>query len=151
MSKSFRTLRSVLVLVPVFALGCASGSEQSVAHDSEWKGALAKQPTNALDGARFEVQLVEAGKSGEGDPDVLEFAGGRFHSTACDAYGFGSGVCTVTETGETIEFTSLCTNPAGDRNEWHGIVRGDAIEGAFTWTPAQGEAKTSTFSGTRKP
>ncbi|MBI5361653.1 MAG: hypothetical protein HZA53_00650 [Planctomycetes bacterium] len=108
------------------------------------------QPTNALDGARVEVRLVAVGKSGAGDPDVLEFAGGRFHSTACDPYGFGSGACSTTKNGDAIEFTSTCTNAAGDRNEWRGTVRGDAVEGTYTCTPKQGAAMTGTYRGARK-
>jgi hypothetical protein len=148
MRASFRFPVLALSLVAI-ASACASDTESSAAQDPAWKAALASQPTTALDGARFQVLLVEQGSSAAGDPDTLEFAGGRFHSTACDPYGFTSATVTTRRVGDAVEFEGHCTNPSGDRNDWHGTVRGDTIEGGLTWTPAKGAPKTSTYKGTR--
>jgi len=57
--------------------------------------------SNDLDGKTFTGTIGEKGKT-EGQPDEFIFAGGQFHSTSCDKYGFKAAEYNaVTENGVT--------------------------------------------------
>lgn len=131
----------VLSLALVSLVACKSESDVSSSHMSR-----ASTSTSMLDGRMFDVRLNDA-KGGE--KDTLSFANGRFHSSACDAYGFGSGAYTTSAGGDGLEFHATCKNDAGDVNDWRGTIRGDRVEGSFTWTPARGEKVTRAYSGAR--
>lgn len=109
-------------------------------------GAARSTGMHALDGKRFEVRLIEQGAT-KGESDTLEFDSGRFHSTACDAYGFSASPYTTQMIDGVLTFRASCTNSAGDRNDWHGTLRGERIEGAFTWTPVKGEPVERSYAG----
>ena len=43
-----------------------------------------------LDGRTFEGVVLECGKT-SGDAETITFKNGRFHSSACERYGYGDG------------------------------------------------------------
>lgn len=97
--------------------------------------ALAADPgKGVLDGRKFVGQTGEKGKT-KTDQDVVQFAAGRFHSTACDRYGFGQAPyeATMSEDG-TVDWKAQTTSPKEGKIEWKGTVKGDALEGTFVWT-----------------
>ena len=47
--------------------------------------------TATLDGKAFVADAGEKGKAADEKNDVITFAGGKFHSSACDQYGFTKG------------------------------------------------------------
>jgi hypothetical protein len=47
-----------------------------------------------LDGKTFQGEIKDKGKA-HGDKDTFVFADGRFHSTACDAYGYDAATYTA--------------------------------------------------------
>src|SRR5262245_9444232 len=76
------TLVCALGSLALLGAACHSSQNQSMSSASAMHA-------GALDGKVYSVELGEKNKS-KGDPDNLEFMAGKFHSTACDAYGFGS-------------------------------------------------------------
>ena len=148
MSRCF--VSCALVLVAGVVGACSSTTSQgsmSPQDQSVWMSAREKHGVGALDDKTFQVMTMETGKSGGGDADTLEFAGGRFHSTACDPYGFGTGEYTTKKVDGGIEFRATCRSESGGVNEWHGTVRGDAIEGGFVCTAPGSPTMKQSFSG----
>jgi hypothetical protein len=60
--------------------------------------------TALLDGRTFVADGGEKGKAADELGDVLTFANGQFHSSACDKYGYGKGTYKATKVGESIEW-----------------------------------------------
>ena len=82
-----------------------------------------------LDGKAFAVSEGEAGKPAERE-NTLSFAGGRFHSLACDEWGYDKGAVKATRDGDAIRFeTETRSEKYGTRQVWTGTIRGDTIEG----------------------
>jgi hypothetical protein len=84
-----------------------------------------------LDGRRFDGIVLERGKT-TGDPDTLLFTDGRFHSSACDPYGYGDGPYTANPSGDGIAFEAQTQNANGSRLLWRGVVRGARLDGTLT-------------------
>ena len=88
--------------------------------------------TGELDGKSFVGQMGQVGKD-KGDKDTFIFKDGKFHSTACDPYGFGDGAYTAKVNGDAIAFEAKTTSPTDGLMQWMGTVKGDKIEGTATW------------------
>lgn len=85
-----------------------------------------------LDGRTFVGQIGEKGRS-EGQPERISFRRGQLHSEACEPFGFADGGYSAHQSGEEISFTAETESPEEGRIEWRGTVRGDVLEGTFTW------------------
>lgn len=85
-----------------------------------------------LDGRTFVGQIGEKGRS-QGQPERITFRRGQLHSDACDAFGFEDGDYTASQSGEEVSFAAETSSPEEGRIEWRGTVRGDVLEGTFTW------------------
>lgn len=84
---------------------------------------------NLLNGKAFAVSEGDAGKPSERD-NVLSFADGKFHSLACDEWGYDRGAVNAVREGELIRFeTETRSEKYGTRQTWKGTVSGDTIEG----------------------
>ena len=124
----------LLLSLLVAACGCSMHAGMTEADARTWAGARVAPPSLPLDGRSFRVDL---GRKGEGreETEVVEFAGGRFHSPLCDAYGFGSGAYTTRALpGGGLEFEATCTSTTDGTNVWRGVVRDRTIEGTLTWS-----------------
>jgi len=97
-----------------------------------WNLPPAAGGTGALDGKSFAGQMGQAGKK-KGDQDTFIFKNGKFHSIACDPYGFGDGEYTAAVESDTISFKVTTTSPTDGRMEWNGTVQGRKLEGTATW------------------
>ncbi len=86
-----------------------------------------------LDGQTFVGQLGEKGKP-KGDPDTLTFAGGQFHSSSCDAYGFGKAAYETATTGKGVVFSSETTSAKEGKMVWTGKVKDHTLTGKALWT-----------------
>lgn len=86
-----------------------------------------------LDGRRFDAQAGYVGKPAHVPKDIISFDGGRFHSSDCDQYGYDKGAYRAVAQGDAIAFEAETVSPEYGRNTWKGIVRGDRIEGTFTY------------------
>jgi hypothetical protein len=99
--------------------------------------AAAPDAKPSLDGKTFAGESGEKGKPAMAEKDTIRFAGGRFHSLACDAYGFGDGAYTATAAGDgSVRWTAETTSPKEGRIQWQGTVKGDRIEATYVWTKA---------------
>lgn len=138
------TRGSSLLFIALVSGACHTDSSMSAPD-----GATHSANSRSFDGKRFEVRLVERGAE-KNESDMLEFDSGRFHSTACDACGFNASPYTAQVVDGALTFHATCVNSAGDRNDWHGTLRGERIEGAFTWTPAKGAPVERSYAGSQK-
>jgi hypothetical protein len=85
----------------------------------------------ALDGRVFVADAGEKGKPADEKNDVITFAGGKFHSSTCDQYGFGKGDYRASGTGDSVTFEAETQSEKDGRLAWKGTVRGSEIEGTF--------------------
>lgn len=89
----------------------------------------------ALDGRTFDAALGYTGKPPHVKQDILSFAGGRFHSSDCDQYGYDRGSYQATASGDAITFEAETRSERYGRNVWKGVVRGDQVEGTMVFHP----------------
>jgi hypothetical protein len=104
---------------------------------------------NELDGKSFTGTAGEKGKT-ESKPDEFVFAGGKFHSTACDALGFKPADYTAEVEGDVTTFGSITTSDKEGEIHWVGHVAGDSVEGSFIWKKPGQDAIEYWFKGSLK-
>lgn len=104
------------------------GSEPAVVVDFQGmidfaSGHTHSEETALLDGKSFFGTFVQKGKT-TGDADTLTFSAGRFHSSACDQYGYGDGTYQARAEGDAIHFDAETKSPRYGKLVWSGSVRG---------------------------
>jgi hypothetical protein len=87
--------------------------------------------TMALDGRAFVADAGEKGKPADEKGDIISFADGKFHSSACDQYGYSKASYKTTTAGDAIQWEAETTSEKDGRLTWKGTVRGSEIEGTF--------------------
>ena len=133
----------VVVMVGVLMMGAGG---RAVAEEST--GVVV---AGALDRKVFSGEVGGKGNA-HGDKDEFQFHEGKFHSTACDPYGFGEGAYTTVVEGAAVTFEAETTSPTDGRMVWKGAVRGDTIEGTTTWYKKAGKTPDEMwFKGTLGP
>lgn len=95
----------------------------------------AAQGDRSLDGRRFEGVFIQRGKT-SGDADTLTFSNGRFHSSACDRYGYGDAVYAAQRQGDSITFEVETESRKYGTLQWKGVVRGDKLDATATMRQA---------------
>lgn len=86
----------------------------------------------ALDGKTFVGDMGEKGKE-TGDKDELVFKDGKFHSVACEKYGFGDAIYTAIVSGNDTTFEAQTESAKEGKMKWYGTVTGDKLDGTATW------------------
>jgi hypothetical protein len=86
--------------------------------------------TVSLDGRQFTGVVLEPGKTA-GDAERISFREGRFHSSACDAYGYGDGPYQAVRDGEDVRFEAETESPQYGRLQWRGRIEGDKLDGVL--------------------
>jgi hypothetical protein len=90
----------------------------------------------SLDGKVFVADGGVKGKAPHLKGDLITFDGGKFHSSACDQYGYNKGEYKAeykaAEEGGGISFTADTASEKDGRIHWEGSVRGSDIEGTYT-------------------
>ena len=91
--------------------------------------------TTALPRSETKTFVGEMGEKGKekGDKDTYEFKEGRFHSTACDKYGFGAAPYLVQRAGGKLIFTSETTSKKEGTMTWKLTLDGDTLTGVANW------------------
>jgi hypothetical protein len=102
-----------------------------------------------LNGKTFAVEMIEKGKQ-EGQHDSFRFRKGKFHSTACDRYGFGTGKYRASREGDTISFEVETVSKKEGKLNWKGTVKGGMVEGTAIWTKGGQAPMEYTFHGKSK-
>ena len=95
--------------------------------------AAAEAPISPLDGKTFVGETGEKGKAAS-EKDEVTFKNGRFHSKGCDAWGFGDGPYRLTKVAGGIGFEATTTSAKEGKIQWKGTVKGEDLDGVFTWT-----------------
>ena len=85
----------------------------------------------SLDGRRFAGIVLECGKT-SGDAETISFRNGRFHSSACDAYGYGDGAYTATTNGDAVSFSVETESAKYGKLRWNCVIRGKRLDGTLT-------------------
>ena len=90
-------------------------------------GALCPAFAEELDGKRFEGVFLAKGKT-RGDADTISFRNGRFHSSACDTYGYSDAPYRTVSEGSAIRFEAETMSAKHGKLRWTGYVRGDKLD-----------------------
>ena len=98
-------------------------------------GGVAAAKGGALDGKSFATLLGDKGKPGS-EGEVITFKDGKFHSKACDGFGFGDGAYTAKTSGGVTTFEADTQSAKEGKMHWRGTVSGDRVEGTYVWTKA---------------
>ncbi len=94
-----------------------------------------------LAGGSFAGEMGEKGKAAT-EKDTLTFKDGRFHSVGCDPWGFGDAAYKVVKSPEGVSFSAETTSAREGRMAWHGVLKGNDLEGTALWTkPGQAPAE----------
>jgi hypothetical protein len=95
--------------------------------------ALGLAQASPLDGKTFEGVFLEKGKT-RGDADTLTFKDGRFHSSACDRYGYAEAPYKAVAEGDAVRFETETTSPKYGALKWTGYVRGGKLDATVFMT-----------------
>jgi hypothetical protein len=87
----------------------------------------ASAAAQSLDGRNFQGVFIERGKT-SGDADTLTFKGGRFHSSACDQYGYSEAPYKAKAVGDMVSFEAETQSPKYGKLVWSGVVRGGKLD-----------------------
>jgi hypothetical protein len=82
---------------------------------------------DSLDGKSFEGVFLAKGKT-RGDADTLTFKNGRFHSSACDRYGYSDASYQAIPDGNAIRFEAETESAKYGKLRWTGFVRGEKLD-----------------------
>ena len=80
-----------------------------------------------LDGRRFEGVFIERGKT-SGDADTISFKDGRFHSSACDRYGYAEAPYKAANQGDAMSFQAETESAQYGKLRWSGVVRAGKLD-----------------------
>ncbi len=80
-----------------------------------------------LDGRSFQGVFIERGKTA-GDADTLTFKDGRFHSSACDQYGYSDAPYKTVAAGDTLRFQAETVSAKYGKLQWNGEIRGKKLD-----------------------
>ncbi len=96
----------------------------------------------ALDGKAFLGAFTESGVH-RGREELIEFQDGKFQSTLCRRYGFGTPAyfCTRRVDGSLRFTASASTDKIGTMN-WDVVVYGNRLDGVMTWAESMEKIHT---------
>ena len=79
----------------------------------------------------FIADAGSKGKPADERSDVITFAGGTFHSSLCDQWGYNKGIVAAVRQGDAIQFETETRSDRDGRLVWRGVVTGSVMEGTF--------------------
>ena len=104
-----------------------------------------------MEGTAWEIRLKADSFFAFSHTDTLVFERGKLKANGYQATGFGPGTYSARNIGGDVDAiwnASLVDAQKGTMT-WHGLVRGDAIEGVAILSTKDGRHKRFTFSGKR--
>lgn len=108
-------------------------SSQIKSSNTGSKTTMPDKPTTrkeALDGKAFTGKMDDPTDANKMYDETITFKNGMFHSSACDAYGFGAASYTTKKDKDIIEFSSTTNSSKDGHNnimKWHGTVKGKEL------------------------
>jgi hypothetical protein len=137
-----RMLILVMVLSGVGAAALAAGKPAG-----KPKGSA--KPATPPEAGSWKVRVTpDAGATAKGEKeieDTLVLKNGKFHSPACDPYGFLPAPYRV----EGSTWISDTESKTDGKIHWHGEASGDSMTGWMVWTKLDGSMLNYTFTGSR--
>ena len=94
-------------------------------------GTYASAAPGPLDGKVFVGEAGEKGKPADEKNDIITFADGRFHSSACDQWGFNKAEYSAKTEGDATVFEVETTSEKEGKLKWSGTLKGGVLEGKF--------------------
>jgi hypothetical protein len=94
---------------------------------------LGQTTSHSLDGKVFAVHFGLQGEAASSADEYI-FKDGTFRAVGCDQWGFGEGVVRTSVDEDAIRFQTETTSLEHGNIAWQGVIRGDTIEGTYTWT-----------------
>jgi hypothetical protein len=94
-------------------------------------GSLAYAAPGPLDGKVFVGEAGEKGKPADEKNDVITFADGKFHSSACDQWGFDKAEYTARTEGDATVFEATTVSEKEGQLKWKGMLKDGKLEGNF--------------------
>jgi hypothetical protein len=94
-------------------------------------GTYASAGPGPLDGKAFVAEAGEKGKPADETNDIITFADGKFHSSACDQYGFNKADYVVKADGDATVFEVETVSDKEGKIKWTGTLKGGVLEGKF--------------------
>jgi hypothetical protein len=85
-----------------------------------------------LDGKTFSGTTGIMGKKSS-EKDEIMFENGKFTSSGCAKYGFGSGTYVTTIVGDKTHFTADIYSEKTGRIAWVGTISGDDLDATYLW------------------
>ncbi len=82
---------------------------------------------DGLEGRSFQGVFLERGKTA-GDADTLTFKNGRFHSSACDQYGYSDAPYKTAAAGDGMRFEAETQSAKYGKLQWNGVIRGNKLD-----------------------
>lgn len=92
---------------------------------------LAYAAPGPLDGKVFVGEAGEKGKPADEKNDVITFADGKFHSSACDQWGFNKAEYTAKTEGDATVFEATTVSEKEGQMKWKGTLKDGKLEGSF--------------------
>ncbi|PWT90299.1 MAG: hypothetical protein C5B54_07420 [Acidobacteria bacterium] len=111
--------------------------------------ALVYAAAASLDGKTFEGKTGEKGKT-EAHDDSLMFADGKFHSSACDQYGFTPVAYKASQKNGVTTFTAEASSEKEGKINWKGTIKGDDCDATLVWKKAGQKDVEYWFKGSVK-
>jgi hypothetical protein len=85
---------------------------------------------SSLDGKEFMGKMTDPTDNTKSYDEMITFRNGKFHSSACDAYGFGmASYTTKKDNGMTLFTAETTSNKDGHISQmnWHGSIKGNEL------------------------
>ena len=82
---------------------------------------------DGLEGRSFQGVFLERGKTA-GDADTLTFKNGRFHSSACDQYGYSDAPYKTAAAADGMRFEAETQSAKYGKLQWNGVIRGNKLD-----------------------
>lgn len=84
-----------------------------------------------LDGKSFTGKMNDPTDANKSYDETITFKNGMFHSSACDAYGFGAASYTSQKDKDITEFSTTTNSIKDGHNSmmmWHGTIKGKELD-----------------------
>ena len=141
--------RLARLAILALALGVLSSPALAAVKGKSTRNTRAKPAPPPPEAGTWRVSVVpepEAAAKGEKEfEDTLVLDKGKFKSTACASYGFG----TVPYKVEAGTWIADMDSPKEGKAHWHAEVSGDSLSGKMTWIKTDGTLLNYSFSGAR--
>ena len=111
---------------------------------------FAYQMTRPLEGTSWEVKTKADSFFSLSHRDTLIFKDGRLTSARWADQGFApAGYAAKREEGKSASWAASLRQDGKGTLVWHGMARGDRMEGTLQWTSEDGRTRSYKFKGVR--